>query len=78
MFLPRKWIPNGTKAITKAHIDSLDKLKSRAKMLANVGIAEMDPAKSGFCGKSPLKYHSGAAEAWKEAGYKIDDCSIAK
>jgi len=66
------------KAITKAHIDSLDKLKARAKMLANVGLAEMDPAKSSFCGASPLKYHSGAAEAWKEAGYKVAECAVAK
>ncbi len=66
------------KAITKAHIDSLDKLKARAKMLANVGIAEMDPIKSGFCGSSPLKYHPGAVAAWKEAGYKLADCAAAK
>lgn len=66
------------KAITKAHIDSRDKLKARAKMLANVGIAEMDPVKSGFCGASKLKYHPGAVAAWKEAGYKIADCAVAK
>jgi TRAP-type uncharacterized transport system substrate-binding protein len=63
------------KAITKAHIDSLGKLKARAKMLTNVGLAEMDPVKSGFCGKTPLKYHPGAVEAWAEAGYKLPSCA---
>lgn len=63
------------RAITKAHIETLDKLKARAKMLANVGLAEMDPAKSGFCGKSPLKYHPGAVQAWAEAGYNVADCA---
>lgn len=63
------------KAITKAHIESLDKLKARSKALANVGLAEMDPVKSGFCGKTPLKYHPGAVEAWAEAGYKVPSCA---
>lgn len=66
------------KAITAAHIETLDKLKARAKMIASAGLAEMDPVKSGFCGNSPLKYHPGAAEAWKEAGYKFADCAVAK
>lgn len=63
------------KAITKAHIESIDKLKSRAKMLSNVGLAEMDPVLSSFCGQSPLKYHPGAVAAWAEAGYKVADCA---
>jgi hypothetical protein len=40
-----------------------------------VGLAEMDPKKSSFCGKSKLKYHAGAAAAWKEAGYKLPACA---
>ena len=63
------------KAITKAHIETLAQLKGRAKMLNNVGLAEMDPVKSGFCGKSPLKYHPGAVEAWTEAGFNLADCA---
>ena len=45
------------KAITAAHIETLDKLKKRAAFLSNVGLAEMNAKKSGFCGKSSLKYH---------------------
>ncbi|MEZ5651974.1 MAG: TAXI family TRAP transporter solute-binding subunit [Burkholderiaceae bacterium] len=63
------------KSITKAHIESLDQLKKRSKIMANVGLAEMDPVLSSFCGQSPLKYHPGAVQAWEEAGYKIADCA---
>ena len=56
------------KAITAAHIETLDKLKKRAAFLSNVGLAEMNAKKSGFCGKSSLKYHPGAVAAWTEAG----------
>ncbi|MEZ5661256.1 MAG: TAXI family TRAP transporter solute-binding subunit [Burkholderiaceae bacterium] len=66
------------KAITKAHIETLDKLKARSKIMANVGLAEMDPVKSSFCGASPLKYHPGAVQAWAEAGIKVPDCAQAK
>jgi len=63
------------KAITKAHIETIDKLKARNRMLKNVGLAEMDPVMSSFCGKSPLKYHAGAVAAWAEAGYTVPDCA---
>jgi len=63
------------KAITKAHIETIDKLKARASLMKNVGLAEMDPVLSSFCGKSPLKYHAGAVAAWKEAGYTVPDCA---
>ena len=63
------------KAITAAHIETLDKLKKRAAFLSNVGLAEMDAKKSGFCGKSSLKYHPGAVAAWTEAGYKLPACA---
>lgn len=63
------------KAITKAHIETIDKLKARTSMLKNVGLAEMDPVLSSFCGKSPLKYHAGAVAAWAEAGYTVPDCA---
>lgn len=66
------------KAITRAHIETLDQLKGRTKMLQNIGLGEMDPIKSGFCGKSPLKYHPGAVEAWTEAGFKLASCAAAK
>ena len=63
------------KAITAAHIETLDKLKKRAAFLSNVGLAEMNAKKSGFCGKSSLKYHPGAVAAWTEAGYKLPACA---
>lgn len=63
------------KAITKAHIETIDKLKARTSMLKNVGLAEMDPVLSSFCGQSPLKYHPGAVQAWAEAGYTVPDCA---
>ena len=66
------------KAITKAHIETIDKLKARSKILANVGLAEMDPVNSSFCGASPLKYHPGAVEAWAEAGYTVPECARAQ
>lgn len=66
------------KAITKAHIETLDKLKARAQLMKNVGLAEMDPVLSSFCGQSPLKYHPGAVAAWAEAGYKVPACAQTK
>jgi TRAP-type uncharacterized transport system substrate-binding protein len=65
------------KALTKVHIDTLKDLKAKAPSLANVGLAEMDPAKSAFCGANPLKYHPGAVAAWTEAGYTIPACAQA-
>lgn len=66
------------KALTKAHISTLKALMAKAPQLKNVGLAEMDPTKSSFCGANPLKYHPGAAAAWKEAGYNIAPCAIAQ
>ena len=63
------------KKIVAAHISTLDKLKQRTAFMKAVGLAEMDPKKSSFCGKSPLKYHSGAVAAWKDAGYKLPACA---
>ena len=63
------------KKIVAAHISTLDRLKKRTAFMKAVGLAEMDPKKSSFCGKSTLKYHAGAAAAWKEAGYKLPACA---
>jgi TRAP-type uncharacterized transport system substrate-binding protein len=63
------------KALTAAHIKTLNALKAKAPALKNIGLAEMDPARSSFCGMSPLKYHPGAVAAWKEAGYTIPACA---
>ncbi len=63
------------KALTKAHIDSLDQLKKKAPFARFAGYGEVDVAKSGMCGANTLKYHAGAVAAWEEAGYTIDDCA---
>ena len=63
------------KAITKAHIETMDELSARASLLKNIGLAQMDPVLSSFCGQSPLKYHPGAVAAWAEAGYTVPDCA---
>jgi len=66
------------KALTKAHIDTLDQLKSKAPFARYAGYGVVDSVKSGMCGANPLKYHAGAVAAWEEAGYTIDDCAKAQ
>lgn len=66
------------KALTKAHIDTLEQLKSKAPFAAQAGYGIVDSVKSGMCGPNPLKYHAGAVAAWEEAGFKIDDCAKPK
>ena len=66
------------KALTKAHIDTLDQLKAKAPFAKHAGYGIVDVKKSGMCGPNPLKYHLGAIAAWEEAGYKIDDCAKPK
>lgn len=63
------------KAITAAYIKSIDALKAKAPYAKNIGIANLDPKASGFCGPLSLKYHPGAVAAWEEAGYKVPDCA---
>lgn len=63
------------KALTKAHIDTLDKLKNKAPFARYAGYGEVDVVRSGMCGPNPLKYHAGAVAAWEEAGFSIDDCA---
>lgn len=63
------------KALTKAHIDTLDRLKLKAPFAKYAGYGVVDSVKSGMCGANPLKYHEGAVAAWEEAGFTIDDCA---
>ena len=63
------------KGLTKAHIDTLDRLRAKAPFAKHAGYGIVDAVKSGMCGPNPLKYHAGAVAAWEEAGYKIDDCA---
>jgi TRAP-type uncharacterized transport system substrate-binding protein len=64
------------KKLTEAHISTLKALIAKNPSIANIGLAEMDPDRSSFCGPNPLKYHPGAAAAWKEAGYKLPACAL--
>lgn len=63
------------KALTKAHIDTLDQLKAKAPWGGTVGLAVTSSPENGLCGVNPLKYHPGAIAAWEEAGYTIPDCA---
>ncbi len=63
------------KGLVAAHIATLDALREKTPFMKNVGLAELDPAKSGFCGMNPVKYHPGAVAAWEEAGYTVPDCA---
>jgi len=63
------------KALTKAHIETLDALKAKAPFAKQAGYGIVDSVRSGMCGPNPLKYHAGAVAAWEEAGFKIDDCA---
>ena len=63
------------KALTKAHIDSLDELKAKTPFAKQAGYGIVDAVRSGMCGANPLKYHAGAVAAWEEAGFTIDDCA---
>jgi len=63
------------KALTTAHIETLDRLKAKAPFARHAGYGIVDAVKSGMCGPNPLKYHEGAVAAWEEAGFTIDDCA---
>jgi TRAP-type uncharacterized transport system substrate-binding protein len=63
------------KALVAEHIKTLDALSVKTPYMKNVGLANLDPSQSGFCGVNPLKYHPGAVAAWEEAGYTVPDCA---
>ena len=61
--------------LTSTYIATLDALKAKAPYGSSVGY---DFPMQGMCGLNPVKYHPGAARAWREAGYKLDDCAVAQ
>lgn len=63
------------KALVAEYIRRLDRLKAKTAYMKNVGLAELDPRRSGFCGVNPVKYHPGAIAAWEEAGHAVPDCA---
>ena len=60
--------------LVTAYIATLDDLKAKAPYGDTVGF---DDPMQGMCGANPVKYHPGAAKAWRDAGYEIDDCALA-
>ena len=60
--------------LTSTYIASMEELKAKAPFGDTVGF---DLPMQGMCGANPVKYHPGAARAWTDAGYEIDDCALA-
>lgn len=60
--------------LVAAYIESLDDLMAKAPFGETVGY---DFPMQGMCGANPVKYHPGAARAWSDAGFEIDDCALA-
>lgn len=58
--------------LVKAYIATVEDLKKKAPFADSVSF---DNPMQGMCGANPVKYHKGAARAWEEAGYKLDDCA---
>ena len=63
------------KTLTRVAISNVKAFTTKAPYMANIGIGNTDPAKTGLCGAVPVKYHPGAVAAWEEAGHKIPDCA---
>ncbi|MEX0309859.1 MAG: TAXI family TRAP transporter solute-binding subunit [Tateyamaria sp.] len=61
--------------LVAAYIDTMDDLKAKAPFGETVAF---DEPMQGMCGANPVKYHPGAARAWRDAGYEIDDCAVAE
>lgn len=60
--------------LVSAYIATLDDLKAKAPYGNTVNF---DNPMLGMCGANPIKYHPGAARAWRDAGYELDDCAVA-
>ena len=59
--------------LVTAYVATLEELKAKAPYGDTVGF---DIPMQGMCGANPLKYHPGAARAWKDADYEIDACAL--
>ena len=59
--------------LVKAYVATLEELKAKAPYGDTVAF---DMPMQGMCGANPLKYHPGAARAWKDAGYVIEACAL--
>lgn len=61
--------------LVAAYVATLDDLKAKAPYGDSVGF---DNPMQGMCGGNPVKYHPGAARAWRDAGYELDACAVAE
>ena len=59
--------------LVSSYVASLEDLKAKAPYGDTVGF---DMPMQGMCGANPVKYHPGAARAWIDAGYKIEQCAL--
>ena len=59
--------------LVSSYVASLGDLKAKAPYGDTVGF---DMPMQGMCGANPVKYHPGAARAWIDAGYKIEQCAL--
>lgn len=60
--------------LVTAYIETMDDLKAKAPFGNNV---DFDNPMLGMCGANPIQYHPGAARAWRDAGFELDDCAVA-
>ena len=60
--------------LVSAYVATVEDLKKKAPFGDTVNF---DNPMLGMCGANPMKYHPGAARAWRDAGYKLDDCAVA-
>jgi len=58
--------------LVTAYIGTMDELKVKAPFGNTVAF---DEPMQGMCGANPVKYHKGAARAWEDAGYALEDCA---
>ena len=61
--------------LVSAYVETLEDLKAKAPYGNTVGF---DSPMQGMCGGNPVKYHPGAARAWRDAGFELDDCAVAE
>ena len=61
--------------LVSAYVATLDDLKAKAPYGNTVNF---DNPMLGMCGANPVQYHPAAARAWRDAGYELDDCAVAK
>lgn len=62
------------KDLVATYISTLDDLMAKAPFGQSVGF---NFPMQGMCGANPVQYHPAAAQAWRDAGFELDDCAVA-